>query len=232
MMNNRDAFLANIASQLGREVRHTPLARPQPINDYAQTRLTELSLQQRCDAFIDVASNVMLAHCERCSVAEAPQAALRLCERYGRSPTIVSGDERLAQLGISELLVRECPATLWDPSNGEANLHLAEQAKVGVVFAEYGLTESGGVVLFSSAQRGRALSLLPESSIFVLRQSTILPRVAQLASQLHQQALRGERMPSCINLIGGPSSTADIELIKVVGVHGPIHAAYLIIDDC
>lgn len=231
-MNNRDTFLANIASQLGREVRHTPQPRPQPINDYAQTRLTELTLAQRRDTFIEVASHVMLAHCERCSASEAPQAALRLCERYGRTPAIVSGDERLAQLGIREYLLRECPATLWDPVNGEENLRLAEQAKVGIVFAEYGLAESGGVVLFSSAQRGRALSLLPESSIFVLRQSTILPRVAQLAIQLHQQALRGERMPSCINLIGGPSSTADIELIKVVGVHGPINAAYLIIDDC
>ncbi|WP_317853421.1 LutC/YkgG family protein [Escherichia fergusonii] len=76
------------------------------------------------------------------------------------------------------------------------------------------------------------LSLLPESSIFVLRKSSILPRVAQLAEKLHQKAQAGERMPSCINIISGPSSTADIELIKVVGVHGPVKAVYLIIEDC
>ncbi|WP_171548136.1 LUD domain-containing protein, partial [Shigella flexneri] len=46
------------------------------------------------------------------------------------------------------------------------------------------------------------------------RKSTILPRVAQLAEKLHQKAQAGERMPSCINIISGPSSTADIELIR------------------
>lgn len=77
---------------------------------------------------------------------------------------------------------------VWDPARGSENITQAEQAKVGVVYAEYGLTESGGVVLFSAPERGRSLSLLPESSIFVLRKSSILPRVAQLAEKLHQKA--------------------------------------------
>ncbi|HFI3849612.1 TPA: lactate utilization protein C, partial [Escherichia coli] len=143
-------------------------------------------------------------------------------------PTICNS----AELGITERLQQECNAVVWDPARGSENITQAEQAKVGVVYAEYGLTESGGVVLFSAPERGRSLSLLPESSIFVLRKSSILPRVAQLAEKLHQKAQAGERMPSCINIISGPSSTADIELIKVVGVHGPVKAVYLIIEDC
>lgn len=232
MMNHRDEFLADIAKALGRDVRHIPAPPPVPVNDYAHTRLTELDAQQRCDAFIEFAAGVMLAHCELTTEADAPEAALRLCERYGREPVLISGDERLAALGITARLQHACGAAVWEPARGEENIRLAEQAKVGVVYAEYGLTESGGVVLFSTPERGRAISLLPESSIFVLRKSTILPRVAQLARRLHQLAQQGTRMPSCINLIGGPSSTADIELIKVVGVHGPVNAAYLIIEDC
>lgn len=232
MMNHRDAFLADIANALGRPVRHLPSPPPVPAHDHAQTRLTELNAQQRCDAFIECATNVMLAHCELTSEADAAEAAWRLCERYGREPVILSGDERLVALGITARLQEACHAEVWDPARGEENIRLAEQAKVGVVYAEYGLTESGGVVLFSTPDRGRAVSLLPESSIFVVRKSTILPRVAQLARHLHQLAEQGTRMPSCINLIGGPSSTADIELIKVVGVHGPVNAAYLIIEDC
>ncbi|STF55432.1 transporter [Escherichia coli] len=106
---------------------------------------------------------------------------------------------------------------------------LLKRQKTGVVFAEYGLTESGGIVLFSAPERGRSVSLLPEASLFVLRKSTILPQSgAACAKNFNDMAQEGQRMPSCINLIGGPSSTADIELIKVVGVHGPVHATYLI----
>ncbi|WP_315710226.1 LutC/YkgG family protein [Brenneria uluponensis] len=231
-MENRDAFLAGIAQQLGRDVRHTPEPLPTLMNNYARTRLTELSIQQRYEAFIDIASNVMLTHCELTSEADAAQAALQLCDRYGHAPVIVSGDSRLVALGITPWLQRECQAAVWSSIDSNAPIRQAEQAKIGVVYAEYGLTESGGVVLFSTAEQGCAISLLPESSIFVLRKSTILPRVAQLAQRLHQMAQQGERMPSCINLISGPSSTADIELIKVVGVHGPVNAAYLIIEDC
>lgn len=231
-MENRNAFLANIARQLGREFRTTPEAPPEPVNNYATTRLTELDAQQRCDAFIKLSSEALQISCEMTSEEEVADAALRLCEEYGGAPVIVSGDLRLKTLGVTRRLSEALQADVWDPAAGEQNIQRAERAKVGVVYAEYGLTESGGVVLFSAPERGRAVSLLPETSIFILRKSTILPRVAQLAQTLHERARQGERMPSCINLISGPSSTADIELIKVVGVHGPVNGAYLIIDDC
>ncbi len=78
---------------------------------------------------------------------------------------MISGDTRLEELGISERLQQECNAVVWDPAKGIENISQAEQAIVGVVYAEYGLTESGGVVL-SAAGRGRSLSLLPESSLY------------------------------------------------------------------
>ena len=231
-MDNRGEFLNNVAQALGRPLRLEPQAEDAPLNNYANERLTQLNQQQRCDAFIQFASDVMLTRCELTSEAKAAEAAIRLCKELGDQSVVISGDTRLEELGISERLQQECNAVVWDPAKGAENISQAEQAKVGVVYAEYGLTESGGVVLFSAAGRGRSLSLLPESSLFILRKSTILPRVAQLAERLHQNAQAGERMPSCINIISGPSSTADIELIKVVGVHGPVKAVYLIIEDC
>lgn len=87
------------------------------------------------------------------------------------------------------------------------------------------------MVLFSSVGNGRSVSLLPENTIFVVKKSAILPRLGALAARLHVMTEKGEALPSCINLIGGPSSTADIELVKVVGVHGPLRAVYLVLED-
>ena len=72
---------------------------------------------------------------------------------------------------------------------------------------------------------------LPEASVFVVPKSSIVARLTQATEILHQKAMNGERVPSCVNFISGPSSTADIELIKVVGLHGPVFATYIIIDD-
>ncbi|QCR35202.1 lactate utilization protein C [Nissabacter sp. SGAir0207] len=229
---NRSDFLAEIARQLGRAPRRQPETPAPPVSSFATSRLTSLTQEERCAAFVAYARETLKVNCQRVAEDQAVSAVLALCEEYGRAPVIVSGDTRLAALGITQALQQQLGAAVWQPEAGAENLRLAEQAVVGVVYAEAGLTESGSVVLFSAPERGRAVSLLPTASVFVLRKSTILPRVAQLAEQLHQRALRGERMPSCINLIAGPSSTADIELIKVVGVHGPVHAAYLIIEDC
>lgn len=216
-MDNRSEFLNNVAQALGRPLRLEPQAEDAPLNNYANERLTQLTQQQRCDAFIQFASDVMLTRCELTSEAKAAEAAIRLCKEQGDQSVVISGDTRLEELGISERLQQECNAVVWDPAKGIENISQAEQAKVGVVYAEYGLTESGGVVLFSAAGRGRSLSLLPESSLFILRKSTILPRVAQLAEKLHQKAQAGERCRHVLTSSVVPVQRRTLSLSKSSG---------------
>lgn len=173
-MENREQFLVAIARKLGRPLRQTPEAMPEPVSTLATTRLTELTVDQRCDAFIKFASEVMLAECVLVSPDEAASKALDICGKFGYGPVIISNDQRLVDTGIAPLLQKRW-ALFCGSEKGEENIHIAEKAKTGVVFAEYGLTESGGVVLFSAPKRGRSVSLLPEASLFVLRKSTILP---------------------------------------------------------
>ncbi|WP_101776162.1 LutC/YkgG family protein [Pasteurella oralis] len=228
---NRQQFLDNLAQQLGREFRPTITGRYPQLNNYPTTRLTELSIDERCTAFVEFASQTMLVNCKITTPEQASTNLLALCEQYGGGPVILNDDARLVEAGITPAIQAQYETHIWAENSAEMNRTFANSANIGIVFAEYGLTESGGIVLFSNAQSGRSVSLLPKVSIVVLNKSTILPRVAQLSEILHQKAKRGERMPSCVNLIAGPSSTADIELIKVVGVHGPVAKAYLIIDD-
>lgn len=229
---NRNEFLQTIAQKLGRPVAHTPQPQDKPVNDLAKTRLANLTQDELCKAFTEFAQTQMV----KCVVSKPENlinSLIELCESYDcQGSVVMSGDKRLYDLGVTQAISEKYETYVWDPQLGYDNITHAERSQIGIVFAEAGLTESGGIVLFSSPEKGRAVSLLPEISIVILRKSDILPRVAQIAERLHKMAQDGIRMPSCINLIGGASSTADIELIKVWGVHGPVHAAYLIIEDC
>ncbi|MDU4352350.1 lactate utilization protein C [Phytobacter diazotrophicus] len=231
-MENRDAFMLNIARQLGREPRRIPQPLPTTHAAPLRSRYAEKIAQQPCDSFMAFAAQVMQAHCERASLTTLPQVAERLCKHYGGGPVLISGDARLVNAGITAHLQKTFPTHCWASPGREDNLRNAAAANIGVVFAEYGLCETGGVVLFSSPLQGRAISLLPPTTLFVIYKSRLLAGVTQLAEILRQRLQSGETLPSCINLIAGPSSTADIELIKVVGVHGPLNAVYLIIEDC
>lgn len=230
-LQNRENFLNKLAERMGRPRQNVPEPMAPLANNHAITRLTDRDQIKLCQEFIDFAK-VMMADVLETKEADVPKVILEICEKYGGGGIIINNDQRLKDLGITDALqANYSDCHIWDFNQGGENLEKAKKANIGVVHAEYGLTESGGIVLFSGKDNGRSVSLLPESSVVVLRKSTVLPRVAQLAKILHDKAQNGERMPSCVNIISGPSATADIELIKVVGVHGPVHKIYLLIDD-
>ncbi|QHB16639.1 MULTISPECIES: LutC/YkgG family protein [Mannheimia] len=230
-LQNRENFLNKLAQRMGKARQNVPDPMPVLENNHAITRLTDLVQPQLCQEFIDFA-RVMMADVIETKEADVAQSIIEICEKYGGTSVIINNDQRLKDLGITEAIQAKYEDSyVWDFNQSETNFEKAKNANIGVVYGEYGLAESGGIVIFSDKEFGRSVSLLPEKSVVVLRKSTVLPRVAQLAQILHEKAQRGERMPSCVNIISGPSATADIELIKVVGVHGPVNKIYLVIDD-
>lgn len=234
MILNREAFLDHIANLLGRPVRTVPLSRPAPVNDYAQTRFSDLTPDELLEMFVRISSKVNLAECIVKRPEEVPGAVADVARTMGEGDVVLSAEPALAALGLTEERLHELTERrvwTWNTLEGRRNAEEASRARAGIVWAEAGLAESGTMVLFSSPENGRSISLLPENTIFVLKRSALLPRLGRLAQRLSERHAAGIPMPSCINLIGGPSSTADIELVKVVGVHGPLRAVYLIVDD-
>jgi len=232
-IHNRDTFLASLAKKLGRELNTQGVDRPPLPHRPHHDVMADFSQQQLADVFLEYTKNNLGSLGVSCNKDELSETLTSICNGFNAGKIVVSGDPRLTELQVANnLKLQFDDVYTWDTDQAhDINIKQAEQAKVGIVFAEQALAESGTMVLHSAATHGRSVSLLPETSVFLIPQSQIVPRMTQAAKQLHDKAQAGERLPSCVNFISGPSSTADIELIKVVGVHGPIHAAYVVIAD-
>jgi L-lactate dehydrogenase complex protein LldG len=88
---------------------------------------------------------------------------------------------------------------------------------IGITSADYALADTGTLVMLSSPQEARLISLLPPAHIAVVPQGRILSGLDELFTLLPKPA----EQTSSMVLITGPSRTADIEQILVRGVHGP-----------
>ncbi|WP_078409202.1 LutC/YkgG family protein [Priestia abyssalis] len=234
-IQNRDTFLNNIAEQLGRSRRTEGVTRPvwkhQPQHDvYKGWTQDELAQQLK-----DYCPRIYTDY-EETSAAGLVDTLKRVVEGYGGGPVVTWNDPRFEEYGLSHLMKEEWKSKqvdvhVWNPEIGEENVRKAEQANVGITFSDMTLAESGTVVLFSGNGKGRSVSLLPATYIAIIPKSTIVPRITQAAQYVHGLVESGEDIASCINFITGPSNSADIEMNLVVGVHGPIKATYIIVND-
>lgn len=234
-IQNRQAFIEKISQKLKRSEVPSAIERPQwvytpqynVLKDKTQDELLEV-LQKQCKSINTTCKVILLADLE--------EAVYETIQTYGGGPVIAWQDERVQQYGLSELFNERLPKEqvtvhIWDQAIGRENISLAETANIGITIAEQTLAESGTAVLLSDKNHGRTVSFLPEKSIILIPKSTIVPRMTQAAVDIRKRILRGEKVPSCINFISGPSNSADIEMILVVGVHGPMCMTYIVIDD-
>ncbi len=114
---------------------------------------------------------------------------------------------------------------LDDPSvNGHGPAGFKEAvaaADAGITGAEFGLADTGTLVLTAGRGRERSLSVLPPIHVAVLRATRILESTWDLLAGPLSSWNGPDQRPSCTTLITGSSKTADIEMELVRGVHGP-----------
>jgi L-lactate dehydrogenase complex protein LldG len=96
----------------------------------------------------------------------------------------------------------------------------------GVLTAAYcGIADSGTIVLHHSSTEGRrVLSLLPDWYLCILRAS-------QIVETLPEYFGRCTLPPALATYISGPSATADIEMTRIKGVHGPRILVVIVVRD-
>lgn len=233
-IQNKESFLNQVASSLGRERRTKPVSRPiwkhQPQNEvfkgFSQDQLVDI-LKEQCTKIHTLVEEV--------TASALNEALANVIEQLGGKSLICCEDPRFGEYGINDYFQQAASKGIdvhtWDSSRGVENIQKAEKADIGITFSDMTLAESGTVVLFSDKGKGRSVSLLPTNYIAVIPKSTIVPRMTQATTFIHKMQQEQGRVPSCINFISGPSNSADIEMNLVVGVHGPVRAFYLIVED-
>lgn len=235
IIQNRNAFLEKVANSLGRSRRTNGVTVP----EWKHRPQDEVLSEATTDELIEVLKNQCLkihTSLVMTDLETLPAALNKVVQDYGGGPVVSWKDERFSKWGLDSLMKHEWPTQNievfeWDHTKGEENIRQAERANVGITISEITLAESGTVVLFSDQDKGRTVSFLPATYIALIPRSTIVPRITQAAQKLREIHLSGKKVASCVNFITGPSNSADIELNLVVGVHGPVKATYIVIDD-
>ena len=148
----------------------------------------------------------------------------------GESCTVVcAGDERFASADIAAVLKRRKRVEsvhVWDEALTQENVDAAYAATYGITYATAGIAESATIVQPTDPKCGRAVSLLPLVHIAVVDAATIKPTMTEVMRDLEKE----DKLPSQVCFISGPSATADIELVRVEGVHGPMYVHYIIVE--
>jgi L-lactate dehydrogenase complex protein LldG len=109
-------------------------------------------------------------------------------------------------------------------SDNPPNAHDIFHFDVGVSTSQAAIAETGTLVLDSSCERHRLVSLVPPVHIAIVNASAIVETLGDALALLQQKEIS-----PAITFITGPSRTADIELTLAIGVHGP-QELYVIVD--
>jgi len=211
-MTQRDDIFRNARTALQRAAGQPPGEAPE-VRRYVPAADPEERIRRFSEALEKLAGR---AH----RVSSAAEARACVSATLGGGTAVASRAPILRACGITALPgVRTAP-------DAEAPLRsLCAAADLGITGADYALAETGTLVLLSTAEEARMISLLPPVHLAVVASDRILMNLDELFHLLPNPDLQTSSMV----LITGPSRTADIEQILIRRVHGPgdLHAVIL-----
>jgi L-lactate dehydrogenase complex protein LldG len=99
---------------------------------------------------------------------------------------------------------------------------------LGITGAQFGIAETGTLVLESEKEFSRLTSLVPPVHICLLEAKNIRRTLGETLEILNANGR--EHLSRTITFITGPSRTSDIELTLAIGVHGPGELHVIIVE--
>jgi L-lactate dehydrogenase complex protein LldG len=148
-------------------------------------------------------------------VADMSQAALALAELSRTKQW-----KRLAYHAHMDIqaLITHVGCETWQ-ADAEFDKQKLESCDAGLTTCEAIVAQTGSIIVSSSTNGGRSLSILPHAHIVIARVDQVMGDLSDVFAFIQQR--NGNHMPSMISFITGPSRTGDIERILVLGAHGP-----------
>lgn len=128
------------------------------------------------------------------------------------------GLEKRILTGLEIDLTDESIETVSGPATGNELVGLSE--------AMLGISETGTLVLASSPTNPTSINYLVDYHLVLIHESNIVENLGIAIAQF-QKEIGDSR---ALNLISGPSRTADIEQTIQLGAHGPRHLRVFIIS--
>jgi L-lactate utilization protein LutC len=167
-------------------------------------------------------------------LGSADERARRFLQRQAELGVVASPvEDRERARAAVELVLKEeqtivCSSDLCWPALEPRWTQDVAVADLGLCEADWAIAETGSVVLTMGGARRRDTSLLPPAVGFFVKKSRV---VARLGDVLRSLAGSPAHLPTCVTMITGPSASADIVGVRVVGVHGPGDVHVWLIED-
>ena len=205
-------ILENIRRSLGSTIQ-TPLRLPPAILESRQTA----SVDSEVEIFLNELKKLSGVG-QKLSSSEIDSALDTLVKEQNIHKATVWETPHLRQLGITAIL-HSLGVGLVSPNASKHEMALCD---LGITEADYLLPETGTLVLNSSVEKPRAVSLLPRIHLAIVRPE-------MLRADMHQVFAEAKENHYLV-FITGASRTADIELTVTLGVHGPRNLYVWMID--
>lgn len=178
----------------------------------------QLDRQERIGLFRKMAEGAFASVAIVPSAGDVPAEAARWLRDNNLPATLRMGEDR----------------RLADMPWGQTALEIAKGASDGrdlnaVSHAFGGVAESGTLIMTSGPENPSTLNFLPDNHIVVLSGADLEGDYESVFDRLRERYGKGE-MPRTVNMITGPSRSADIGQTMLLGAHGPRKLHIVVVD--
>lgn len=217
MSDQQQAFIQMISNRLGR-----PMPTEKPHHPFKGApdfwKTYELGLEQRIDLFRDNWAKAGGHSFRFSTMDEVKRFIVEQAQTLQARQILQQNQPELLSMRLTEQLPT-CKVMTWGPGNRDELVAHAAGADIGIAVVDQAVAHTGSIVVTSSGNTGRSVSLLPTVFLAIIPVERLKTRLGEALAAFDGRPR--QHFPAGIHFISGPSRSADIENDLTIGVHGP-----------